>query len=805
MREIGTSWDRDNRNIMNDNFRESKNRVDNLIKNTPQPSEVVDIRVDEEGVIHTTAKERIDTESLKRKVKDDELTAQLAQIAINPSSFKQPTDVDDTDSIKRAVTHAYNQGYRKIVLPYKSKYLVTKPTHFTGLNDVILDGNNSLIAYDGREVVDTLSEFDIGVLTFHGERNTEIQQSLLAWNPRVYLNTNIVPEANYTGSAFNCSKVTVADASMFNRGDYVYFEVNNPNGGQNADYRNVFIPTCGVTTKILAIVGNDIYIDYYSPYDWSQVDVKETGYIVKVNPIDNITVENMIFKDITPYAAEEGSTGINPNAAKLVTGIGLRYVVNYKLNNIKGLEMNRHLITAFYTYKGNVSKFENKFPRSHGGGEGYGIQVSRSLRVHVEDAESNDGNSVVDFSGSAFCSGKRIHSNHTYSYKTIGVHGQAEHDITFEDCVGSFGFNNGATIFAGMSINMKLVRCRGRINSGIDGFVEVDIINSEITLSENKVEYFARLDVSDSVIKVEPLAALGGHRRPVNIPSRISFNGNTKVVNTDSTPGVTYFKLIDFAQAVIDCNVDFTDSGGDFAFEDVKSIKVGGYLLNTEFSLIYRNQKTSRANMIISSTLIEQTVANKGYFIVLEEVSDVTLSVTIAGNTYDMDVAGTQTVLWAASRIGLNFEYKTNADILVNVVGNTLTALEPNALVLRNTKESNETVSTSINGHSVANITKNVVLGGTGSDIADIVPYTQTAFKPHSIGALSVNDATDRAYLAVGNNAPADWSEIVLRKNGTTSQRPTSAGVGTYYYDTTLKKPIWYDGVGWRDSSGTLV
>jgi lysophospholipase L1-like esterase len=77
MREIGTSWDRDNRNTINDNFKEVNNRVVNLLLNTPQPSEVVDIRVDEEGSIHTTAKERIDSEALKRKEKDDELSTQL--------------------------------------------------------------------------------------------------------------------------------------------------------------------------------------------------------------------------------------------------------------------------------------------------------------------------------------------------------------------------------------------------------------------------------------------------------------------------------------------------------------------------------------------------------------------------------------------------------------------------------------------------------------------------------------------------------------------------------------------------------
>ena len=43
-------------------------------------------------------------------------------------------------------------------------------------------------------------------------------------------------------------------------------------------------------------------------------------------------------------------------------------------------------------------------------------------------------------------------------------------------------------------------------------------------------------------------------------------------------------------------------------------------------------------------------------------------------------------------------------------------------------------------------------------------------------------------------------------QSGTTAQRPT---VGLYagrtYFDTTLGKPIWYEGPGWVDATGTGV
>lgn len=39
---------------------------------------------------------------------------------------------------------------------------------------------------------------------------------------------------------------------------------------------------------------------------------------------------------------------------------------------------------------------------------------------------------------------------------------------------------------------------------------------------------------------------------------------------------------------------------------------------------------------------------------------------------------------------------------------------------------------------------------------------------------------------------------------GTTAQRP-SASLGQRYYDTTLGKPIWWNGTAWKDASGTTV
>ncbi len=62
-------------------------------------------------------------------------------------------------------------------------------------------------------------------------------------------------------------------------------------------------------------------------------------------------------------------------------------------------------------------------------------------------------------------------------------------------------------------------------------------------------------------------------------------------------------------------------------------------------------------------------------------------------------------------------------------------------------------------------------------------------------------------------DTPTDALAVVNRKyvtnNGPSSGRPTSSVIGQPYFDTTLAsgrgKPIWYNGIGFVDSTGTYV
>lgn len=44
-----------------------------------------------------------------------------------------------------------------------------------------------------------------------------------------------------------------------------------------------------------------------------------------------------------------------------------------------------------------------------------------------------------------------------------------------------------------------------------------------------------------------------------------------------------------------------------------------------------------------------------------------------------------------------------------------------------------------------------------------------------------------------------------VRNGGNTANRPESPATFATYFDTTLGKPIWYDGVNWVDATGATV
>ena len=58
-------------------------------------------------------------------------------------------------------------------------------------------------------------------------------------------------------------------------------------------------------------------------------------------------------------------------------------------------------------------------------------------------------------------------------------------------------------------------------------------------------------------------------------------------------------------------------------------------------------------------------------------------------------------------------------------------------------------------------------------------------------------------------DTPTDKNQVVSRSyvnlNGATASRPTSSIVGQFYFDTSINKPIWWNGTSFVDASGNVV
>lgn len=131
--------------------------------------------------------------------------------------------------------------------------------------------------------------------------------------------------------------------------------------------------------------------------------------------------------------------------------------------------------------------------------------------------------------------------------------------------------------------------------------------------------------------------------------------------------------------------------------------------------------------------------------------------------------------------------------------------IDPNNLLVFNRDSHRLSLFSELNSSGEFMIT-NVILGARTS-FSD-GEYINSVYNKNGT-VVFFTDLNIKAY--VYNGKVYDFYGNIIRgldykKAGLTSQRPTlSLTIGQMYFDTTLKKPIWYDGTAWVDSTGTYV
>jgi hypothetical protein len=91
----------------------------------------------------------------------------------------------------------------------------------------------------------------------------------------------------------------------------------------------------------------------------------------------------------------------------------------------------------------------------------------------------------------------------------------------------------------------------------------------------------------------------------------------------------------------------------------------------------------------------------------------------------------------------------------------------------------------------------------TMTDFNFIEDGYSSAISPISTGKKYQVTYDGGSNLKVHNGT--QWFNAQIIQSGATAGRPTGKPAGYSFYDTTLNKPVFYDGTSWRDATGTVV
>ena len=93
---------------------------------------------------------------------------------------------------------------------------------------------------------------------------------------------------------------------------------------------------------------------------------------------------------------------------------------------------------------------------------------------------------------------------------------------------------------------------------------------------------------------------------------------------------------------------------------------------------------------------------------------------------------------------------------------------------------------------------------------SSMLPYKATYFWALTALSTGTNCDVSRVMMPNYREKALNYGKLLIQtsNNGTSANRPSNAEdlkVGVMYFDTTLKKPIWYNGTAWVDANGETV
>ncbi|WP_404351688.1 hypothetical protein LG311_10310 [Sutcliffiella horikoshii] len=438
-KQLGVAFNRLFRNDLNANFDEverslnvQKGRVDNLIASTPQPSEVVDMRVDEQGVIHAMARDRLAADSARVDGKFAEVDAELSQKAqqsdlekeavkiksyVHVSEFNTVGDglADDTLAIQNAINYCVTNNV-KLKLEPLSNYRITQTMN--------INGNFSFYNENGARprIFSESQNFDLINVSGQFAKSTTLR----------------------TSATVNTKFINVEDVAEIKVGMLVeiissksWYHDPRP---ESTDARKAELHL----VDEVDVSGRKVYLTdpLFDGYDLT----KETVTLNFYNPIE-FNMGNVILELGKP---------LSPTDSIRKTALTISYTVDSKIKNVKVVNSANSGISDKHNY--NLTVTGGRVKGSNNYYSGYGIQTVGSTRSKLLGVSFSNCRRGIDVSGaqipshltivegcSHFGSGKNsleerygFNDDHSAGAAVFGfgTHGPADHTIFRNNQIG---------------------------------------------------------------------------------------------------------------------------------------------------------------------------------------------------------------------------------------------------------------------------------------------------------------------------------------------------------------------------------
>ena len=493
----------------------------------------------------------------------DSNSRQLVDIATQVDNFGAKGDgiTNDTQAIKDAFLYCKNNKSTKLQFSHGKEYVIDEPIINTK-SDLEIEGNNCKIKWinetklTGNFVLNRERHF--GFLTMLGEEKTEFKQNLLSFE-----------NAIMTTRGFG-SKLTVPNDTFISIGNYLH--IGTAIGANlTEEYKAGF----DIIAKVVNKIGSDIYIDYFSPFDFSGV-VFTTYFCNKLNNIDNVKIKNFILDDkVEWYSPAENIEG--PNLNKCVCGIGINYGTNIKMENIKGINGKFPTIMVQYGHTIESENIYNEDPNYIGGGQGYTTHYCGVMNGIVDKVGGANARHITDFSYSAFCTLRNMKNSTTYN-KAFDLHGIWEHDITIENSSLTVAIGNGKENFPLMNGRIKFTNCNiGEIVTDSNIF-DLDFTKCNISLASNPI-YCNDIVFNDCKVQFYSTPTIS--KKLTNGKRGIFKANNTKIYNYSHIAIAQSIKIQDYDLVEFNkCEMGTDELGIILSLFNLKDSKFNNTLFN---------------------------------------------------------------------------------------------------------------------------------------------------------------------------------------------------------------------------------